>query len=145
MDKKMLSVKITKGLTVALCVALTGLMVGMYPILAWYFGNSAIRMRCMLICFYLCCPAAWVALISILRLLNNVLHDSVFSASTVKIMRILSLCCGYVTLICAGGCYFSPALLVFGCGAAFMTLLLWVLKNVMQRATEIKEENDMTV
>ena len=95
--------------------------------------------------FYLCCPAAWAALISILRLMTNIIHEQIFTPQTVFSMRLLSWCCAYVALVCLVFGFFWAPLLVFALGAAFLTLILRVLKSVMQRACEIKAENELTI
>jgi len=146
MNSSYKSAKVTKVITIILCAALGLLMVGCYPLLKWYFGEgNSQRLLGMVISFYVCSPAAWVALFSIMGLMNNVLNDTVFSESSVKLLRILSICCCFVSVVCLVGCFFSNALAIFGCGALFMALILLVLKNVMRRACEIKEENDMTI
>ena len=47
-----------------------------------------------------------------------------------------------ITLI--GGCIYIPFMVV-AVAAAFMGLMLRVVKNVMQNAVEIKAENELTI
>ena len=140
------SAKPTRVITVLFCVLLLVLMVFGPKLLSLYFGYLAESLtRKVLLAFYLCCPAAWAALISILKLMTNIIHDIIFQPQTVFQMRLLSWCCAYVALICLIFGFFWAPLLVFALGAGFMTLILRVLKSVMARATEIKAENELTI
>ncbi len=142
----LISAKITRAITCLFCVLLLVLMLLGPRLLTFYFGYlSAALIRKVLLAFYLCCPAAWAALICILRLMTNIIRENIFTAKTVFSMRLLSWCCGYVALVCLiFGFYWAP-LLAFSLGAAFLTLILRVLKSVMARATELKNENELTI
>ena len=85
-------------------------------------------------------------------LLMRIQKGAVFTAKTVALIRGVSWCCmlfAGVTFV-AGWC-FSPILLGgYGCaGIAMVALLvglcLRVVKNVIEEATVIKSENDLTV
>ena len=140
------SAKLTRLITVLFCVLLLVLMAFAPRLLQLYFGYLSVRLTKMVLwAFYLCCPAAWAALGSILRLMTNIIHDQVFAPQTVFLMRLLSWCCAYVAVVCFVFGFFWTPLLVFALGAGFMTLILRVLKSVMARATEIKAENELTI
>ena len=140
------SAKVTRAITVVFCVLLLGLMLFGPNLLSLYFGYLAAALsKKVLLAFYLCCPAAWAALVSILRLMTNIIREQIFTPQTVFSMRLLSWCCAYVALVCLLFGFFWAPLLVFALGAAFMTLILRVLKSVMQRACEIKAENELTI
>ena len=140
------SAKLTRVITVLFCVLLLVLMVFGPKLLSLYFGYLAATLtKKVLLAFYLCCPAAWAALVSILMLMTNIIHDRIFQPQTVFLMRLLSWCCAYVALTCLIFGFFWAPLLVFALGAGFMTLILRVLKSVMARATEIKAENELTI
>lgn len=88
--------------------------------------------------------AAWI-LVSLIRLLVNIRNENVFVHENVKLLKVVSWCCviiGIITLV--GGRFYMPFLFV-ACAGFFVGLLLRVLKNVMQKAVELKEENDLTV
>lgn len=140
------SAKLTKIATILLSVFLAACMVGIIPLLRWYLGAVVFpKMWALIICFYICCPAAWLAIALVIDLVNHILKDEVFTKRTVKDIRYLSWCCLFVAVVCVVGGWFSPYLFVFCVGSAFMTAILHVLKNVFERAVEIKEENDLTV
>ena len=140
------SAKVTRVITILFCVLLFVLMVFGPKLLTLYFGYLAEALaKKVLWAFYLCCPAAWAALICILKLMTNIIRDDVFQPQTVFLMRLLSWCCACVAVVCLVFGFFWAPLLVFALGAAFMTLILRVLKSVMARATEIKAENELTI
>ena len=115
-------------------------------LLTFYFGYlSAALIKKVLLAFYLCCPAAWASLVSILVLMTNIIREKIFTAQTVFVLRLLSWCCAYVAVVCLVFGFFWAPLLAFSLGAAFLTLILRVLKSVMARATELKNENELTI
>ena len=140
------SAKLTRAISVLFCVLLLVLMIFGPKLLSQYFGYLVDSLtKKVLLAFYLCCPAAWAALVSILKLMTNIIQEKIFIPQTVFLMRLLSWCCAYVSLVClVFGFYWAP-LFVFALGAAFMTLILRVLKSVMQRAVDLRAENDLTI
>ncbi len=141
------STKLTLYITYAFMALLGILMVVAIPGARWFFGDIIRQstLRILLTAFYVCCPAAWVALIFIVKILRNILKESVFTNDTVSFLRYLSWCCGFVAIACAVCGIFYMPLFIFALGAAFMMLILRVLKNVMAKATEIKNENELTI
>lgn len=96
-------------------------------------------------CFYPSAPLAYITLYSLLKLLFNIKNDKVFVVANVKYLRRISWCCFIVALITlVGGFFYIPFLCVF-VAAAFVGLMLRVVKNVMQNAAEIKAENELTI
>ena len=142
----LVSAKITRVITCLFCVLLLGLMIFGPKLLSVYFAYlSAALAKKVLLAFYLCCPAAWAALICILHLMTNIIRGEIFTNQTVFSMRLLSWCCAYVSVVCLIFGFWWAPLFVFSLGAAFLTLMLRVLKSVMARATEIKAENELTI
>ncbi len=96
-------------------------------------------------CFYPCAVFAYVALYCLLKLLFNIKLDNTFITQNVGYLRCISWCCLGVTVITAiGGCFYLP-FGVIAIAAAFMGLMLRIVKNVLQSAVEIKEENELTI
>ena len=96
-------------------------------------------------CFYPCAFFAYTTLYSLLKLLFNIKKQDIFIDKNVKYLRRISWCCfavSFITLI--GGVFYVPFLLV-AVAAAFVGLMLRVVKNVMQNAVEINEENELTI
>jgi len=96
-------------------------------------------------CFYPCAVFAYITLYSLLKLLFNIKKDEIFINQNVKYLRRISWCCFAVAVITLiGGVFYIP----FSCiaiAAAFVGIMLRVVKNVMQNAVEIKAENELTI
>ncbi len=83
--------------------------------------------------------------IMLLFLLVRVKNNLIFSAISVSLIRWVSWCCIIIGILFGFmGLYFQLALAV--CFAAiFLGICLRVVKNVLEEATLIKSENDLTV
>lgn len=96
-------------------------------------------------CFYPSALFAYIALYSLIKLLFNIKKQQIFINANVKYLRVISWCCFAVALITLiGGIFYIP-LLIIAIAAAFVGLMLRVVKNVMQNAVEINEENQLTI
>ena len=95
------STKLTLYITYAFMALLGILMVVAIPGARWFFGDiiRESTIKIMLTAFYVCCPAGWLALIFIMKILRNILRETVFTADTVKYLRYLSWCCGFVAIL----------------------------------------------
>ena len=140
------STKLTLFCTYIFCVLFAIMTVAFVPISKWLsYREPSFNVTEVSIAFYICCPLGWVTLISIIRLLKNVLKDEVFTEETVKILRIMSWCCAIVCLVCFAAFLFFRLFIIFSICSGLMMLILRVLKNVMARAVEIKNENELTI
>ncbi len=93
-------------------------------------------------CIVLTFIAADLLLFSILIRVKN---GKVFSSLTVAFIRGVSWCCFLLCLFFGAlGIYFQLSLLVAFL-AVFLGICLRVVKNVIEEATEIKQENELTV
>ena len=95
--------------------------------------------------YYCCVPPAAVLLLSLDRLLAGISKGEVFTERNIAHLRRCSWCCMAVAVICLG---FTVTLLYFlmvAVAAAFIGLILRVVKNVFQQALALKEENDYTI
>ncbi|MBR5012032.1 MAG: DUF2975 domain-containing protein [Clostridia bacterium] len=78
-------------------------------------------------------------------LLVRVKSGEVFTKKSVALIRGVSWCCIILGLIFAAlGIYFYISFIV-AFAAIFLGLCIRVVKNVIEQATEIKQENDLTV
>lgn len=140
------SVRLTRVITVIYCVLLLLFMIFAPFVIKWFFGDVfAVQVKTAIIAFYTCCPAAWCALICVWRVLTSILKGEIFTDRMVFAMRLLSWCCAFVAIDCFIAAFFARIFFVFSAGAAFMMLILRVLKSVMAKATEIKNENELTI
>jgi len=90
----------------------------------------------------------FIALIDILlfMLLMKVKAGNVFTVESVGLIRGISWGCYLVAgVFCGLSAYFTFVALLVAFVAAFLGLCLRVVKNIIEEATEIKAENDMTV
>ena len=93
----------------------------------------------------LCSVFAWSALWKLWRLLGNLRDEKVFVEDNVRLLRAVSWCCagvGTSCLVC--GLWYAP-LFVLAAAAAFMALIVRIVKNVFQQAISMKSELDLTV
>ena len=96
-------------------------------------------------CFYPSAVFSGIILYSLMKLLFNIRKEEIFISENVRIFRIVSWCCFAIALITLiGGIFYMPFLIVAAAGG-FVGVLLRVLKNVMQSAVEIKQENDLMI
>lgn len=95
--------------------------------------------------FYACAPFAAAALYMLIRLLFNIIKEIIFTETNVKYLRGISYSCYAVMLITiVTGVFYIP-LLIIGFANGVVGTLLRVVKNLMETAVEIKNENDMTI
>lgn len=90
----------------------------------------------------------FIALIDVLlfMLLLRVKAGKVFTSESVGLIRGISWGCYLVSgVFCGLSVYFTFVALLVAFVAAFLGLCLRVVKNVIEEATEIKSENDLTV
>lgn len=113
----------------------------------WSAEGAALREIVTLfkVCFYPCALFAYITLYCLLKLLFNIKKNEIFVDGNVCCLRCISWCCFAVALITAiGGWFYLP----FGTvtvAAAFVGLMLRIVKNVMQNAVAIKAENELTI
>jgi len=111
-----------------------------------YIGMPAETVLAVFICAYACFAPAMIALFSLDLVLRNIRKDLVFFRANVKCLRIISWCCFAIAIIMLCGWPFISYVLVFvAAAAAFFGLLMRVVKNVIDAACEIKDENDYTI
>ena len=99
----------------------------------------------LLAAFYSCALPAAVLLWKLRSLLSAIGQGQVFTVRNVAALRHISWCCFVVAAICLGfGFAYLPIFFV-AVAAAFMGLILRVIKNVFEQALILKEENDYTI
>ena len=96
-------------------------------------------------CFYPSALFAGMMLYALLKLLFNIKNDDVFIRKNVTYLKMISWGCFIIGTITLAGCIFYMPFLFVSAAGGFTGILLRVLSNVMQRAVELKEENDLTI
>lgn len=102
--------------------------------------------------FYAVVPAGYIALLCLDKLLVNIKKEIVFDNDNVRLLNLISLAClwagivGSVSfiIVCAFDFMFET-LIVLAMGEFFMALVVRVVKNIFEKAIEIKDENDLTI
>ena len=148
MTKEKRSIAITSVLikiAIVLCTAALFLMpyaAKMYEQISFQRDNVTVPL---LITFYVCAAFGFVILFVLNKLIKNIGSEKVFIDENVKLLKILSYCCfaiAVVTLICAR---FRILVFVITFAAAFIGLILRVIKNCFTEAIRLREENDFTI
>lgn len=95
--------------------------------------------------YYLCMIPAGMALGDMGQLLRRIRAGEVFLMANVRLIRRLTWYCGAVSVITLVCGYFYPPLLFITVIMAFLCLVIGVVASVMCAATELREENDLTI
>ena len=98
-----------------------------------------------LISLYCCGALALVLLMKLYRLVFNIGKEEVFVNKNISLLRHISWLCYGAAGVCLVSAIYFFEWLVIGTAAAFMGLIVRIVKNVMQQAIEIKEENEFTI
>ncbi|MBE6741233.1 MAG: DUF2975 domain-containing protein [Ruminococcaceae bacterium] len=119
---------------------------------AFHFVMIAGHGKYLIFPFYAVVPAGYIALICLDKIMGNILSDIVFDSRNVKLMNIVTACClyasavGLISYIIIAIIYKSiETVILLSMGEAFVALVVRVLRNVMKKAIEIKEDNDLVV
>lgn len=96
-------------------------------------------------CFYPSAVFAAVILYSLLKLLYNIKAEKIFVEDNVKNLKRVSWCCFVIAVITFVGAFFYMPFGFVALAGGFVGMLLRVLKNVMQSALELRQENDLTI
>lgn len=96
-------------------------------------------------CFYPSAVFAGIILYALLKLLFNIKKGDTFIKANVMCLRIISWCCFIIGSITFVGCFFYMPFMFIAAAGGLLGLLLRVLKNLMQSAVEIADENELTI
>ena len=111
----------------------------------WFKYMSEGRERYCLITIYLGCVPAALLLVFLYSLLHRIGAGDVFISKNVACLRHISWCCFAGAVISlASSSYWIPWLAV-GVAAAFMGLIVRVIKNVIAKAVSLQDDADFTI
>ncbi|WNX86425.1 DUF2975 domain-containing protein [Agathobaculum sp. NTUH-O15-33] len=114
-------------------------------LLGWRLGYHAYLMPFYLASIYCSAPFAAAVLWQLHRLLRNIGRGEVFVQTNVRCLRAISWCCiGAAAVLFASG-FYDFLFFALSAMAAFVGLILRVVKNVIAEAVAIKAENDFTI
>lgn len=148
--------KVTKDMSVKLtlaCIYLSALVLLAADLTAfrwigWYVawrGMRPERVPGITATLYVASIFGWICLWALWKLLKNMKAELVFDAVNIRLLRIISWCCAFAALVFLAGGFCYPPFFLIGAAAAFMMLIVRVVKNVFQQAAEMKSELDLTI
>lgn len=149
------SLKLSLFITRVFCVALILFAIFAYPFFKWYVtvyisDTRNFVVTLLTVSAYFAMPPAAVTLGCLNKLLVNISKKITFEQENVKLLRIISWCCFYITaegiilsIIYAPN--ISLSFIIITVAAFFVGLIVRVVKNVFVSAIEIKEENELTI
>ena len=143
------SIELSRICVVLFMILLAALDIGCYWAVQWFVEIRLMYWQygvLMMVTIYLCSGFGWVLLVRLWQLLQNIRAQLVFDAKNVRLLRQVSWCCVGAAVLClpAGvGIYLPFAFL--GVAAAFMALIVRVLKNAFEQAVRMKDELDLTI
>ena len=146
MTRKKLSLYASMALTAFLFVFIIFACIFLPKILEIYSDfRGGIECTDLMIALYASALPGLLCTGSLLKLLSNIKKDEIFVRMNVTLLRILSYCCMFVGIeyIVVANKYIS--MLFFAFAALFIGLILRVIKNVFDKAIELREENDYTI
>lgn len=94
---------------------------------------------------YLAVPAGWGAVVLLYKILFNINNKKVFFKDNVKYLNILSWLCIYVGVVSAVATSRYIAFLFVSISAFFIGLIIRIVRNIIQEAISLKEENELTI
>ncbi|MCI2046759.1 MAG: DUF2975 domain-containing protein [Faecalibacterium sp.] len=144
------SVQLSRGLTIAFGVLVAAADMGGWWLVDFIYrsitvSHGALGRWALLAALYLCSLPAYGALVCLYRLLHNIEQERVFTAENVVLLRRVSWCCVGVAVICLLVAPIWYSMVLPAAAAAFMALIVRVVKNVFVRAIGMKDELDYTV
>ena len=148
MTKEKRSIAITSVLikvAIVLCAAALFLMpyaAKMYEQISFQQDNVTVPL---LITFYVCAAFGFVIQFVLNKLIKNIGSEKVFIDENVKLLKILSYCCFAIAVVTLIFARFRILVFVITFAAAFIGLILRVIKNCFTEAIRLREENDFTI
>ena len=97
---------------------------------------------------FTCCVPSLIALVCLHRMLLDIRTGTFFTIANVRRLRIISWCSLSICVIFLIEIFFLPGLVhhFLNCAVAgFFSLLTCIIKNVIDAARRIKDENDYTI
>ena len=95
--------------------------------------------------FYLLMVSGTACCVALIAILKRVQRELVFTDRTVALIRWLSWGCMFIAVTCLAVVYYFHMAYLLTLAAGFLGLCLRVVKNVLEHANELKDENDLTV
>lgn len=94
---------------------------------------------------YLALVPAFVAIITLDRLLSHIIKGKLFINKNVLCLKLLYICCFAECVIFFGLGFFYMLSFILSFAALFMGVMLRIVKNLIEEAVLLKDENDYTI
>lgn len=99
----------------------------------------------LLVFLYAASVFGWLCLWCLRSLLRNMKSGEVFTSDNVRLLRHISWCCAGAAIVFVFSTFLYIPLLIPAAAAAFMMLIVRVVKNAFQQACAMKDELDLTI
>lgn len=141
-------------LSYVVCIAVLILIVCACALAPFYlsefFGimnikENSIKYHTFMWCLYPCSFFGIIAVLSLMAMLKRIWKEHPFCRQNVVSLKTISVCCFFVSLITFVGSFYCRTFIFIAAAAGFFGIILRVVKNVIQRATELQKENDLTI
>ena len=142
------SILLSQICTAVFALLLAALDIGCYWAVSWFIHLRNMNWQkgtAFMVTIYLCSIFAWLLLYGLWKLLGNMKRGRVFVEENVRRLRAVSWCCVGAAVICFVSCVYYLPFLFVSVAAAFMALIVRIVKNVFQQANAMKSELDYTV
>lgn len=108
-------------------------------------GRTVEEIEYLRLVIYGCAVPLGAILVILYRLVRSIGMKEIFTIANIKRLRLISWLCVLTGAVCAVAVFYKFFFIFLAACAMFMAILLRVIKNVFERAKEIKEENDYTI
>ncbi len=144
-DKSLLLSQICVAVFAALLLALD---IGCRWAATWFVQVRLMREQLgylLMATVYVCSVFAWVLLASLWRLLGRLRRGEVFIPANVRLLRTVSWCCFGAAAVCLLSCLYYLPFAFAAAAAAFMALIVRIVKNGFQQACGMQDEVGLPV
>ena len=139
------SISLSKFCVLVFAVMLIGTVLSAPWLITWFRPDLAGKKVLFLSTIYSGSIPAAVLLYCLYQLLRHIELEQVFITKNVEYLRRISWCCFAGSVICFASIpYYFPWCFV-AVAAAFMGLIVRVIKNVIAQAVELKNESELTI
>ncbi|MBP7073173.1 MAG: DUF2975 domain-containing protein [Clostridia bacterium] len=139
------SISLSKFCVLVFAVMLIGTVLSAPWLIRWFRPDLAGKKALFLSTIYSGSIPAAILLYCLYRLLRHIELEQVFITTNVEYLRRISWCCFAGSVICFASIpYYFPWCFV-AVAAAFMGLIVRVIKNVIAQAVELKNESELTI
>ena len=139
------SISLSKFCVLVFAVMLIGTVLSAPWLIRWFRPDLAEKKALFLSTIYSGSIPAAILLYCLYRLLRHIELEQVFITTNVEYLRRISWCCFAGSVICFASIpYYFPWCFV-AVAAAFMGLIVRVIKNVIAQAVELKNESELTI